>query len=346
MSKRLLLVGSNTIHLYNYLDLVSDYFDEVTIVTNEARSGRRERFVTMDFSYSLKSLINARKIIRSEILRFRPDVIHVHQANSYAFYTLLAARGLKIPVVITAWGSDILVAPKGSRLIRKVVSYCLRKSDYLTSDSSYMAEEMIRLAKPNHAILIANFGIEEVTVVVPKENIMYSNRLHKKLYNVDKIILAFASFCALHEQSDWRLVVAATGEETDSLKALTRTLGLAEKVDFVGWLSKEENARWYARARCWISIPDSDATSISLLEAMAHGCIPIVSDLPANREWIRHGENGWIVKAANENFLSEMQGIDEEKARAINRRLMEEKGTKAVNREKFISLYDRALKNA
>lgn len=36
----------------------------------------------------------------------------------------------------------------------------------------------------------------------------------------------------------------------------------------------------------FISIPSSDSTSVSLLEAMCCGLFPIVSDLPANREWI------------------------------------------------------------
>jgi glycosyltransferase involved in cell wall biosynthesis len=32
-----------------------------------------------------------------------------------------------------------------------------------------------------------------------------------------------------------------------------------------------------------------------VLEAMAHGCVPILSDLPANRELVRSGENGLIL---------------------------------------------------
>ena len=32
-----------------------------------------------------------------------------------------------------------------------------------------------------------------------------------------------------------------------------------------------------------------------MLEALAHGCVPILSDLPANRELVRDGDNGLIV---------------------------------------------------
>ena len=39
----------------------------------------------------------------------------------------------------------------------------------------------------------------------------------------------------------------------------------------------------------------SDSVSVSLLEAMAHGCIPLLSDLPANREWVGDGDNGLVI---------------------------------------------------
>jgi glycosyltransferase involved in cell wall biosynthesis len=267
----------------------------------------------------------------------------VHQANGYALYTLLAARGLNIPVVITAWGSDILVAPKRNWLMRKIVSYCLKKADYLTSDSSFMADEMLKMARPKNKIVLANFGIERFEISAEKELVFYSNRLHKKLYNVDRIIRSFAEFLSHPHHTGWRLVIAATGEETSELKSLVVSLGILNSVEFVGWLSKEENARWYARAKYWVSIPDSDATSISLLESMAYGCIPIVSDLPANCEWIQHGLNGWIVDVSANSFLSDRTPLDEQQARIFNSELIAEKATKAVNRTKFIELYKRAL---
>ena len=343
MSKRLLLVGSNTIHTYNYLDLIAGYFDEVTLVTNERRDGRPERVILANFDYSLRSLIRTRQRIRRELVQNRPTIIHVHQVNSYAFYTLMAARGLGIPIVLTAWGSDILVAPGRSRIMRKIVSYCLRRADFLTSDSVFMADEMNRLASTKHAITLANFGVEILEVNEKRTNIIYSNRLHKKLYNIDQIIKAFAQLISTPGQTDWKLVIAATGEETESLKQLAAGLKLSDNVEFVGWLTKEENAKWYSRARFWFSIPDSDATSISLLEAMAYGCIPVVSDLPANREWVSNGETGWIVSPENVSCLLHITGIDEEMARSMNREMIEQHGTKTVNRNKFIQLYQNAL---
>src|SRR4029079_13645664 len=44
------------------------------------------------------------------------------------------------------------------------------------------------------------------------------------------------------------------------------------------------------RAEVYVSASRSDSTSQSLLEAMAAGALPVVSDIPGNREWVTDGE--------------------------------------------------------
>ena len=43
-----------------------------------------------------------------------------------------------------------------------------------------------------------------------------------------------------------------------------------------------------------------------MLEAMAAGCTPIVTDLPANREWIENGVNGLLFPVGDDRALAEM----------------------------------------
>jgi len=94
-----------------------------------------------------------------------------------------------------------------------------------------------------------------------------------------------------------RLVVANTGSLAGALAQQVQRLGLTESVSFVGRLDAATQADCYARARWFLSLPDSDSVAVSVLEAMAHGCVPLLSDLPANHELVRDGENGLIVPA-------------------------------------------------
>jgi glycosyltransferase involved in cell wall biosynthesis len=205
-----------------------------------------------------------------------------------------------------------------------------------------MAQEMEKIAPLKNRIIIANFGIDVTPITCEKENIIYSNRLHKKLYRVDKILEAFSLFYT-NNNTDWKLVIAATGTETDTLKIKATELNLEHAIEFVGWIQKEDNEKWYSKAKIWVSIPESDATSISLLEAMACGCIPVVSDLPANREWIQSGLNGIIVNDLESDFISDALKLNLAEAINMNKNRIEKDGTKASNRIKFIQLYQTIL---
>ena len=74
---------------------------------------------------------------------------------------------------------------------------------------------------------------------------------------------------------------------------------LGDRIRFVGKLPAAEQAQWYDRAQWYISLPQSDSVAVSVLEALAHGCIPLLSDLPANRERVQDQPaaqaNGWIA---------------------------------------------------
>lgn len=340
--RKLLLISSNTIHTYKYLQLVEDYFDEVLLITNEKSKVYDYPTVELNFNLKIKTLFSTVKEIKKQIELFQPSIIHIHQANSYAFFALLACRKSFIPTVLTAWGSDVLILPKSNFLLKKMVRFNLRNADFLTSDSIYMAQEMEKIAPLKNRIIIANFGIDVTPITCEKENIIYSNRLHKKLYRVDKILEAFSLFYT-NNNTDWKLVIAATGTETDTLKIKAAELNLEHAIEFVGWIQKEDNEKWYSKAKIWVSIPESDATSISLLEAMACGSIPVVSDLPANREWIQSGLNGIIVNDLESDFISDALLLNQSQAIGLNQKRIEQDGTKASNRTKFIQLYKTIL---
>lgn len=345
--KKLLLIGNVTIHTYNYYHLVESYFDEICLVTDQPRSGENIRNVKyVSFSYRQPSNFYATvKKIKEVIREFGPDVIHVHQANSVALYATLAARSFKIPLVLTTWGSDILLAPNKSPILKSFTRYCIKKADVVTADAEFLGEAVVRLYPPAaKKLVVANFGIEiHDEIPLEKENIIYSNRLHKKLYNIDEIIRAFKKLEDTGRNT-YRLVIAAVGEDTEALKKLAHSLGLdSSKVEFVGWLSKEDNIRMYARSKVYVTIPDSDATSISLLEAMYYGCYPVVSPLPSKNEWIRDGINGQYY-AGDLNFVLDLKQQYLDEAGAINREIILKKGTVEIAYEKFTKIYDDLIK--
>lgn len=341
--KKLLLIGTNTVHTYNYLELVRDYFDAVLLITNEKSKDIDVTTEIVDFSLAFKNVFKTPKQIKKIITEFEPTVIHVHQANSVAFYLFRATKNIKIPKILTVWGSDILINPQKSFLLKKMVQYNLNKANYITTDSLYVANEVRKLTPKKDVSLVANFGVSLLPVNCEKENIIYSNRLHKNLYQIDKIIDSFSLF--LIDNPDWKLVVAGTGNETENLKRQVEKLNIIDHVSFVGWVNEQENAQWYGKSKIWVSIPYSDGVGISMLEAMYYGCVPIVLDLPVKHEWIENGVNGVLVTNVDEEFISKGLLIDPKKAYLKNKEIIEERATKKVNKEKFIHFYNQILSN-
>lgn len=338
MNKKLLVVGSNTIHVYNFINLVKDYFDEVLLLTNKINSEWNVDAIEIDFSLGLNSFKSIKEI-RLQGLAFNPSVVHIHQANSYAFLTILALKKYDVPFVLTAWGSDILLNPKKSFLLKKMVQYILTNVQIITADSNHVLNSTQKLVDKKLSLKNVNFGIEiKDCTELEKENIIYSNRLHKELYNIDKIIISFAKFIAIPKNSHWELVIAGEGDQTENLKDLVSRLNIVQHVKFVGFLNQQENHNYYCKSKIYLSIPRSDSVSISLVEAILYGCVPFVSNLEANLELIEDKRNGFVEDdLENINFEKFMQ-IDTQQFE-ITREKLKISFSKEYNKNRYFEIY-------
>ena len=335
---RVLVVGTSSPHVANYINRIQSEDVSIFVVSNG------NEFLSKDMAYRQVdfSLVNPLNWLRttwaiSKVIRsFKPTVIHVHQANAVAFYVTLVNVFFNLPLVLTAWGSDILINPKQNWLLKKMIQFVLKRVDHSTADAQFLADEMQRLI-PTHklAVTIVNFGVNPINLSVEKEKIIYSNRTHNKLYRIDQVIDGFKRFCLSENSVGWKLIIAGRGTETEQLKAQCVESGLSDRIEFVGFLSPEQNANYYARSTFFVSLPESDATAVSLLEAMYYKCVPIVSDLPANKEWITHGVNGFVVTDLSGNYIEDALNIDRESAGQLNNEIVLEKGTLEVSKASF-----------
>ncbi len=254
--------------------------------------------------------------------------------------------------MLTCWGSDVLVLPNQSKLMHKIVKYNLVNVDVITADSFYMLTKINELLngvdKPCYNI---NFGIKNIPTVAKlteqKNKYVLSNRLHKKLYRIDKIVLAFAELVNQNLiDAEYKLLIAASGSETQNLEELVQKYNILDRVEFVGMLSYTELTELYKKSTVFVSVPESDGTASSLLESMAYGCIPVLSNLPANLEWVIDKINGIIepnLQHLSQSILSAIQiSQDLEKYQELcrfNYQLIEQKALFNNNIHKFIELY-------
>jgi glycosyltransferase involved in cell wall biosynthesis len=225
----------------------------------------------------------------------QPDWIHAHYLTSHGTLAWLATSALGAPgrLAGSAWGSDILLTPERSAVQRWLLRRVLHACTLSTSDSQHMSQRMREFGAAE--VMTFPFGLESLPPL-PRDKdalLFFANRGLEPIYAPRRVIDCFAAIVAHWPQA--RLVVANDGSMLGALQSQARCLGLQDHVRFVGRLGEQAQAEFYARARWYLSLPTSDSVSVSVLEAMAQGCIPLLSDLPANRELVRSGHNGLIV---------------------------------------------------
>ncbi len=342
-NKKLLIVGSASIHLKSYHSLIKDVFKEVVTITDQPYSIDGVVNYTSSLSFKPFYLIpNRIKNLRKLIQEIQPDIIHIHQANTCSYYTIKAAEG-KFPLIVTAWGSDVLYTPERGFIYKYILKEVLNGTKYFTASCHYMGDLMRKYHGKSMEITIANFGIEFDFPVLTKEKIVYSNRYLNPHYRIDKIIEQFEKFVSKPEYNDWKLVIAANGSLEENLKLQVSNLGISNSVQFIGWVDSKTNKEWYSRSMLYCALPITDSTSLSLYEAMAAGSIPIVSDLPANREVISSNDNGILVNERSKDVFEQALKIYSPEVVEKNKSLSKELAGKEENKKRFLQLYLKSI---
>lgn len=347
MDKYLMLTDGRSPHSVKWIKELKKYFDVYVLSFN----GFNEELKTIlnenrlyDCSINLKTgggnfnVLGKIPQVVKYINVLKPKYINAHYITSYGTVAVIANLlcKKKSKVILSAWGTDILVAPNRNIFYRIVTKLILKYADLITSDSKYMTQKIHDLYRKTE-VLTFPFGIEtlpQIELSYKNINKFFSNRALEPNYNINLVIRSF--YKLWQENNERILIVAHDGSEKIKNVQLTEELGIKDNVKFVGFLSASEQEKLYAECAYYFSLPSSDSTSVSLLEAMAFGCTPIVSDIPANREWIQDNVNGFIF---HKNKNLDINKI--ENAFVTNRQIIREKAIWSKNIFDYIKKLDK-----
>jgi glycosyltransferase involved in cell wall biosynthesis len=186
--------------------------------------------------------------------------------------------------------------------------------------------------------------LREVANVPQNAFVVLSTRRFEPIYNLETILRAIPKVLDAINHAIYFVFIGG-GSLHCRLESLAKDLGVDEHVRFIGDVAHEELEECYAGAQVYVSVPQSDSTSVSLLEAMAAELPVVVSDVPSNLEWIRDGWNGYIVRRGDSDAIAQaiIRLLGDGAARmAFGVRSTEiaiEKGDHATNMRKMEELY-------
>ena len=302
MKKYVITGNAESVHFLKWVKELIEYFD-VYIVSSKNTHKDIKTIVAESKIFNLnltitesggnfglfKKYFSVKKIIK----QINPDFVNPHYITSHGFLIALIKKfsSFRFKLIQSAWGSDILISPFKNKAYYYVTKFSLNSADLITSDSQYMTGIIRNIS--NTKTTTFTFGIDKLPDIKLSnkiENLYYSNRILSENYNIKEIINFFSKI--LKEDPGAKLIISNDGSHRKELEKQVKNLGIENNVNFKDFISLSEQISYYEKSQFYISIPASDSTSVSLIEAMAFGCIPVVSDIPANREWIVDGVNG------------------------------------------------------
>ncbi|MFA6190591.1 MAG: glycosyltransferase family 4 protein [Candidatus Staskawiczbacteria bacterium] len=351
------LASANSVHSYKWVKYFVDKGHKVHWVSfTENTQGQIKgvSFYQIDSPFPF-NFIKLRKIVK----KIKPDIFHAHYAGVNGF--LAALVGFH-PFVLTAWGSDVLIA--GKHFIKKFfVKYALNKADLITCDANHMQKAMVGMRVPPSKIKIIYFGIDVLKFSPGEKNkdieeklgifgcpVVVSLRSLEPVYNVETFIKAIP--LVLSEISETKFIIAGKGSEEEKLKELAKSLGIFNNVRFIGWISQDDLSQYLRVADVYVSTSLSDAgIASSTAEAMACGVCPIITDFGDNKEWVKDGKNGFLMPLKDHHFLVEkiiylLKNPEEMLKLGYNaRKVIEEKNNYYKEMERMEKLYESFKKN-
>lgn len=235
------------------------------------------------------------------------DLVLAERATSYGFFSLLVRS--KVRVVAQQGISDVWPRNGFAGWYKgKLQSAVYKKADLIHAWGYVMTFAMINSGANPSKIKVKPKGLflERFRWVMPeskKKNLAIVTRSLYPIYHHSVILEAISILknkgIALH------CIMVGEGSEGEQLKMQTELLGIKDQIDWKGRIPNLELPILLAEAGIYIAVPETEGVSASLFEAMACGCFPIVTDLPANRAFISSGKNGFLVPVGDVQALAE-----------------------------------------
>lgn len=312
-------------------------------------------------------------VMKREMDRFRPDVIHNQTAEMIAVSARRYAKKRNVPMVSTghAYPDNVTGQVKLLKPIKRPVDAILRTymasflkhSEYATMPTEMAIDDLVpknrrRFKVPVEAL---SNGVDLSKFMPGSPNPRVLKKYHLKpnvkrvLYlgrvdpekSISNVLLAFAE--VLEKVPDAELVIAGDGIDKNHLMDLAKALGIDTQTKFLGRImSVAEAVSIYQSATLFATASETETQGIVLIEAAATG-LPIVAvDAGAVSELCQDGKNGELCRSgAIEELVAGMVKI------LTNEKLQKKYGAKSLvvarkhdlNRTlaRFVEIYQEAI---
>ena len=254
--------------------------------------------------------------IRRVLERARPDVVisRLPRAN---MLTLFACLGLDVPV-LTCEGNHfpVVPAPWYFRLVRRFLygrrldAFVVQSAQSITDAARLVGRERVYVV-PNFLNTLVSQGEDRLGASAwrrlptpPEGRVVAVARLTtQKAFDI--LLPAFAR--ATSSRSGWGLMVLGDGPLRADLEDLARSLGVADRVWFAGWV--DDPTPTVRDSTIFAFSSRAEGFPNALLEGMACGVATIANDAPTGpSDIVTDGVNGLLVPVDDVDAMARALG--------------------------------------
>ena len=243
--------------------------------------------------YSITAALKIRKFIEQQ----QPDVIIAHSGKAvWLFKNAMLGMSKKIPVIAVNHSHNV------KRTLR--ADAFIHITPYVQELVQKRQTPEERAAKPQQVIsnltYLPKVTAEPRLIKQPPNIVMLTRMVPNKGVHVLIDALAILNNKGL----PFHAVLAGQGEMLEQCKAQAQRLGLADKVEFPGWIGGEDKIALLQNADI-VALPSiTEIQGIGILDAFAWGKTLITTDDIGIRQTAKHGINAWCAKADDAQSLA------------------------------------------
>lgn len=203
------------------------------------------------------------------------------------------------PVVISALGTDINVIPK-YWLPRQKILWAARQASAITAVAEQLKNVMVEVGMSDADISVIRHGVDlDLFCLMDRETVRAELGLemktllsvgHLERHKGHHIVIQ-----ALVQLPEFELLIVGDGRERNLLMSLAESLGVSNRVRFVGTILQEDLVNYYCAADALVLASSREGIANVLLEAMACGTPVVATKAGGTSEVVDNREAGVLT---------------------------------------------------
>lgn len=256
-------------------------------------------------------------VLAAALKRMRLHAKHKYDIEHYFFsmptglLTLLPQLGRQVPYIVSLRGSDVPGYDPFNRkvellhrLLKPVTRRIWKRAERTVALSEALADTA-RETAPDIDIDVIPNGIDTEQFSPPEKR---KSTSVIKLITVARLlerkgIQTILEACAKPTVLPITLEIIGTGPYEAELRSLADSLGISDRVEFLGYVPNEELPRYYRKSDVFVLPSETESFGLVFAEAMSCGLPIAASDVGGIPETVRHGTDGLLCPPGDPGLL-------------------------------------------